>query len=156
MVDVELDTDQFAGLEYFFDDWSEAWRDEMGATLATAAEVLRGWLEDYTPRGKTGTTATSWRVIAFDRDNYEIMNTNEPIITFLTEGTRAHPIFAHPLSGWLHWTDDDGFDHFAHYVHHPGTAPIDIVGQALEAADSELNALWDAAEESADRDVGFD
>jgi hypothetical protein len=153
MVDIELDADEFAGLEFFFDKYGQVWMSEMSASLATAAEIIRGWLEDYTPR-RTGTTATSWRVIAFDRNDYDISNLNEPIITFLTEGTRPHRI---PTSGntLLHWTDNEGFDHFAMHVQHLGTEPIDIVGQALDAAEPELEELWDAADDAASRDMGF-
>ncbi len=117
---------------------------EINASLARAAEIIRGWLEDYTPR-RSGLTATSWRVIAFGRDDYEISNLNEPIITFITEGTRPHDIYGNPL----HWTDDLGADHFAMHVSHPGTQPVDIVGMALDAAEPELDALFDAAIDAA-------
>lgn len=150
MVDVDYDTDEVTGLNRFFTDYGAALGREFSAVGDTAAEILRGWLQDYTPR-RSGVTATSWQVIAFGRNDYEISNSNEPIITFITEGTRPHDIYGNPL----HWTDEDGFDHFATHVRHPGTEPVDIVGQALDAADPELEALWDAALDAADRDVGF-
>jgi hypothetical protein len=153
MVDIELDdSNGFTGLDRFLTNYGAALDREYSAAAGTAGEIVRGWLEDYTPR-RSGVTATSWRVIAFGRNDYEISNTNEPIITFLTEGTRGHDIYGHP---WLHWTDDDGFDHFAMHVWIPPREGIDIVGQALDAADPELDALWDAAEDAADRSVGFE
>lgn len=152
-MDVEFDTDEVDGLDRFFTDYGAALDREFSAVGDRAAEIIRGWLEDFTPR-RSGVTATSWRVIAFGRNDYEITNTNEPIITFITEGTQPHMIEA-GLGHYLHWTDDSGFDHFAQMVMHPGTEPVDIVGQALDAADPELEELWDAALDAADRDVGF-
>jgi hypothetical protein len=152
MVDVDFDPgESFEQMEYDELEFHERLQEELDIVLTQAAEIIRGWLQDYTPR-RTSLTATSWYVVAFDRNDYYITNTNEPIITFLTEGTRPHIIASHGGHP-LHWVDEEKGDMFALWVYHPGTEGIDIVGQALDAAEPELDQLWDMAIDAANRET---
>jgi hypothetical protein len=138
-------------MEYDEVRFNETLKDELDISMDKAAKIIQGWLSDFTPK-RTWKTATSWIVIPFDRDDYYITNTNEPIITFLTEDTKEHFIGAqhgHPL----HWEDDDHNQFFAWWVIHPGTTGQDIVGQALNAAEPELEMLWDMAIDAANRET---
>jgi len=114
----------------------------------TGAEILRQWLEDNTPQ-RTGLTSISWVVIPLDIGEYVITNTNDPIATFLSGGTAPHEIFGNPL----HWVDfETGEDRFATHVHHPGTAPLNLEERALQETEAEIDALWDAAIDAAERE----
>jgi hypothetical protein len=162
---VNVDVDDRALAEAELDDlaFSEALDSEVNAALGTAAEIIKQWLAFYTPggkdymgpmsrRGSTGLTAASWEVVAVDRDEYFITNTNEPIITYLIEGTAAHWIYP----AWaqaLHWVDESGVDHFSKGHEVSGIVGTDIEGLAMEAAQPELDELFNAAIDAAERDV---
>lgn len=116
--------------------------------MRAAAELLMEKLFEITPK-KSTLTATSWVVIPIDRGQYLIANTNDPIATFLSEGTAPHEIFGNPL----HWVDlETGEDRFAMHVHHPGTQPLYLEDSALLACEPEIQALEEAAIEAAERE----
>jgi hypothetical protein len=147
MVDIDFDSEEaFANMELEDLNFSTILDMEIYASLPYAADIILGHLIDYTPV-RTGLTAASWQVIAVDRDEYYITNTNEPIITFLIEGTAAHDIYPVQAS-MLHWEDDAG-EHFAHSVHVQGILPTPIEELALDASTEELDQLWSAVVDTA-------
>ena len=121
---------------------------QLDIAMHAAAELIRDKLEEITPKD-TGLTAISWVVVPIDRGVYVITNTNDPIATFLSEGTAPHEIFGNPL----HWVDlDTGEDRFAMHVHHPGTRALYLEDSAMLACEPEIQALEDAAMEAAERE----
>jgi hypothetical protein len=149
MVDVDFDPgDSFEQMEYDEVEFHERLQEEIDSSLDDAANIILKWLITFTPV-RTGTTAASWQVIAANRDDYYITNTNEPVISFLTEGTAPHgPVFAQAL----HWVDPDtGEDIFAKWVR--GIMPTPIEDMAMEEADPELEQLWDMAIDAANRET---
>jgi hypothetical protein len=150
MVEIDIQGEEEAYGELEDLDFSMRLDEQMGPALEQAANVIRQWLVYYTPT-RTGRTAASWSVIAVDRDDYYITNTNEPIITYLTEGTAPHYI-APVQAQALHWVEN-GQDYFSmgHMV--SGIVGVDIEEQALVASEPELDNLFDMAVDAATRDA---
>lgn len=153
MVEVTIDSDELDSGADELENYGASYAANLDEALSTASEIIRSWLVYFTPK-RTGLTAESWEVVAADRDDYYITNSNEPIISYLIEGTAAHDVF--PVNAEvLHWEDESG-EHFAMHTHPSGIVGTDIEGLALDASDSELEELWDMAEDAADRDGGFE
>ncbi len=154
MVDVTTDGEEtFSEGADGMEGWGGAFMNGFYEALNDAAQIIREQLYDATPK-RTGETAEAWYVVAADRDEYFITNDNNEIITYLTEGTSAHfvaPVWAQAL----HWTDEGG-EYFSagHMV--SGIVGIPIEEIALEAAEPELDMLWDQAEEQADETGEFE
>lgn len=152
IVNMDMDgEEEVANLELQDLRFTGALNDEVNASLPQASEIIRRWLQYFTPVGETEITAQSWIVVAVDRDEYFITNTNEPIITWIIEGTAEH--FVAPVTASaLHWTDFSG-EHFSkgHWVR--GIVGTDIEGLAMDAADPELETLWDMAVDAASREM---
>jgi hypothetical protein len=145
MVEMEIETDLdnlSGGLENF----SKNLPDKIEAAMEFAAERIKDILEEITTK-RTGFTAEAWTVIPVNPGEFVILNANEPVATFLSEGTAPHDIF--PLTGQaLHWTDETG-EHFAAYVHHPGTEGLQLEETALAMAEGYIDEVLDAAEDEA-------
>lgn len=136
----------FASMELEDLNFSGALMDEIYASLPYAADIILEKLVEFTPV-RTGLTAASWQVVAVDRGEYFITNSNEPVITFLTEGTAEHRV--EPVSAQaLHWTDDSG-EYFSKGHTVAGIVGTDIEGLAMNEAEPELDQLWDAAVDAA-------
>ena len=148
MVFIEIDDSDLEKEAQSMENLAERLPINLDIAMHAAADLIRDKLEEITPK-RTGLTAISWTVIPLDRGEYLITNTNDPIATFLSEGTAPHEIFGNPL----HWVDlDTGEDRFAMHVHHPGTQPLYLEDSAMLACEAEIQALEDAAIEAAERE----
>jgi hypothetical protein len=146
MVEIEIDSSEFDSLPEDLTNFSEILPEKTDLAMRLGAERVREILEEITPK-RTGFTASAWTVIAVDVGEFVILNANEPIATFLSEGTAPHDIF--PVSAQaLHWMDETG-EHFAAYVHHPGTEPLNLEETALAMAEPDVQQYLDEAEEEA-------
>lgn len=65
------------------------------------------------------------------------ISTNVEYAIPVHEGSGPHDIF--PVNAKaLHWVGDDGLDHYAKMVHHPGCPPNPFLSNALEETTSEI------------------
>ena len=146
MVDLSIESKEFDSLPDDLEDFADVLPEKTDLAMRLGAERVREILEEITPK-RTGFTAAAWTVIPVDVGQFVIINANEPIATFLSEGTAPHDIF--PVNAQaLHWTDESG-EHFAAYVHHPGTEPLNLEETALQMAEPDLEELLDNAENEA-------
>lgn len=155
---VEVETDAGPVFDIFADE-VDAVRERLGKVIdekmVDVVEKLRELLRDLTPK-RTGFTAESWTVLHVGEGEFFITNSNEPVITFLLEGTNPHDIPREPMppGRWLHWFDDFGGEHFAKQVHHPGTEAQPIIEEALAEIDDDIaEALATAVDEVWDQEV---
>jgi hypothetical protein len=105
--------------------------------------ILLDRLYDLTPQ-RTGETARSWEVFHSGAWQIFITNSNEPVATFLSEGTVGHwvePVVARAL----HWVEG-GIDFFSKGHMVTGIDPLFIEWNALESTREELIQLMDEAE----------
>jgi hypothetical protein len=151
MVEMEIDGDDIDDLRRDFENYTEKLPEELNIAMEACAERIKEILERITPKN-TGLTAISWTVIPMGMGEFVITNDNEPIATFLSEGTVAHRI---PSVGYakLHWVDEGGEDRFASWVWHPGTQPLYLEDSAMLEAEPFIEEMLDAAEDAAWREV---
>ena len=128
------------------DDYLDRFQTYVDDAMRQAAELVRDKLEEITPK-LTGFTAASWVVISVGWGEFYITNSNEPVATFLSEGTAPHDIY--PVSAEaLHWVDESG-EHFAKHVYHPGTEGLNLEETALAETSDDVDRLIAEAEERA-------
>lgn len=77
----------------------------------------------------TGRYAKAWRVKIVG-NAIQATNKYEDIINFLENGTKPH-IIRVKYAKALHWKDEDGRDHFAQQVMHPGTKAQPHIQEAV-------------------------
>lgn len=116
------------------------------AALDAYSPILLDALHDFTPQ-KTGETAQAWEVFHSGVWELFITNSNEPVATFLSQGTSAH--WVEPaIAKALHWVMD-GVHFFSKGHMVSGIEPMNIEERALEATREDLIALMDQAESDA-------
>ena len=151
-VEVEVESGDFDGLADQLDHYAEAFDRHLQEGLASVVDMLLQYLYDLTPK-MTRETASSWTVIPGDYGEWIISNSNEPIITYLTEGTEPHwvePVVAKAL----HWIDPaTGEDRFSMGHEVAGIYGVDIEGTALDAIDPFLEDVVETADELAAREA---
>jgi hypothetical protein len=128
----------------------EAYKDALNSRIQEALDkysiILLDRLADLTPIGETGETASSWEVFSSTWQIF-ITNSNEPVATFLSEGTVGHWI--EPVTAQaLHWTIG-GIDFFSKGHMVTGITPHFIEWNALQDTQDDLIALLDEAESEA-------
>jgi hypothetical protein len=148
MVEIEIEAHEFDELPDDLENWGNALMPNIYVAMDQLANELKEWLE-YLTWKDSGLTAASWVVIPIDIGQFFITNTNEPVITFITQGTAAHfvaPVFAEAL----HWVDETG-EHFSkgHWV--SGIVGEDFESEALEAMEDRIEELLQAAFDATDR-----
>jgi len=147
-VEVEIDSDEFDGLGDEFETYANAFEKYLQEGLASLVDMLLMFLYELTPK-MTGETAASWTVIPGEFGEWFITNSNEPIITYLTQGTLAHWV-APVAAKALHWVDPlTGEDRFSKGHEVSGIYGVDIEGTALDAIDPFLEDVVETAEELA-------
>lgn len=113
--------------------------------LDAYAVILLDRLADLTPIGETGETAQSWEVLHSGVWQLFITNSNQPISTFLSEGTMAH--WVEPVTAKaLHWIGPDGGSYFSKGHMVSGIKPLFIEWNALQQTSDELDELMAKAE----------
>lgn len=128
--------------------YQEALQGRIQEALDEYSVILLDMLYDLTPQ-QTGETARSWEVFHSGVWEMFITNANEPVATFLSEGTLAHwvePVVAKAL----HWVEG-GISFFSKGHMVTGITPMFIEERALAATNDDLIALIDKAE-----DLAFD
>lgn len=110
--------------------------------------ILLDRLADLTPIGETGETAQSWEVFHSGVWQLFITNSNQPISTFLSEGTMAH--WVEPVTAKaLHWIGPDGGSYFSKGHMVSGIKPLFIEWNALQQTSDALDELMEKAESQA-------
>lgn len=122
---------------------------EVDAGMEYVAERIRQTLYELTPK-RTGFTAEAWTVLHVGSGEFFITNANEPIITFLSEGTVEHEI-APVRARALHWVDEAGIDRFSMGHRVLGIEPLNLEERALEENADLIDQIIDAAEDAAFR-----
>lgn len=104
-------------------------RDTVGEGVEMGAEYARQ-LHTYRDRTQALTASIRGTMIGDDEGVIESML---PYASNVEEGTPEHEI--EPSTKLvLHWIDDDGEEHFARVVNHPGTKPMPFMQPAADAA----------------------
>jgi hypothetical protein len=127
--------------------YNEALKVRISEALDKYSVILLDRLADLTPIGETGETARSWEVFHSGVWEIFITNSNEPVSTFLSEGTIAHWV-APVTAQALHWTEG-GVDFFSKGHMVTGITPLFIEWNALRDTEDDLIALLDEAESEA-------
>jgi len=138
-------------VDELIDEYREKMLENLMDALDQYAVILLDRLADLTPIGETGETAQAWEVFYTEREIF-ITNANEPVATFLSEGTMGH--WVEPvLAKALHWIGPDGADWFSkgHMVR--GITPRFIEWNALQDTADDLDTLIDAALDDAFEEV---
>lgn len=107
-----------------------------------AAEVLQASLQAAAPK-RTGAYAAAIQAMALFASDELVVTADapEPLTTWITEGTRAHPI--DPVSALaLFWP---GAAHPVRHVDHPGTYPNQFYVGAMQATETQLATELPAA-----------
>jgi len=129
-----------------FEAYNEALKARIQEALDKYSVILLDRLADLTPV-ETGETARSWEVFHSSPWELFITNSNEPVATFLSEGTVAH--WVEPVNAKaLHWTVD-GVSFFSKGHMVTGITPHDIEWNALQDTQGDLNQLLEDAESEA-------
>lgn len=132
---------------------------ELDAALDYLADKIKEVLETTTwqlwPHG-SGLTASSWTVIPLGMGDFYITNSNEPTITYLTEGTAAHWI--QPVSAKaLRWYDEyTGQIHFSMGHQVRGIVGMDVEAIVMTTMDTYIDQVLDSCIDAADREFGFE
>lgn len=156
MVNIEID-DDFGDVDGALQRWGQKLFDNLDEGIAGLGEMIRQRLEDVTNEffpGGTGATAAAWTVISLGMGDFYITNSNEPVITFITQGTAAHWVFP-TVAKALHWIDESGRDRFSMGHEVRGIIGVDIEGIVMQEMDPFIENLMDAAIDAADREAGF-
>lgn len=130
-------------VDELIDEYREKMLDRISDALDQYSVILLDRLYDLT-RKDTGETAESWEVFHSDPMQIFITNSNEPVATFLSEGTMTH--WVEPvLAKALHWIGPDGASWFSkgHFV--TGITAHFIEWNALQDTADDLDTLIDAA-----------
>jgi hypothetical protein len=136
---------------------------EMDAAMEMIADEILKRLRQFTPVNERpgpasepqGTTRDSWTVLPVGRGEFFITNSNEPVITYITQGTAAHWVFP-TVAKTLHWIDDSGRDRFSKGHEVRGIIGIDIENLVMNEMDPYIESLMDMAIDAADREIGFE
>jgi hypothetical protein len=159
MVDMSFgdSEDVLDGLALNMEKYADNFPKQLDIAMAAAAELVRQKLVEITPK-RTGFTAEAWVVIPMGIGEFVITNSNEPIASFLSEGTSPHPI--DPVSARvLHWVsinaEGAAGDVFAMHVDHPGTQPLNLEDVAMLEVEPMIDDLIDAADDAAAREAGL-
>jgi hypothetical protein len=127
--------------------YSDALKTRIQEALDKYSIILLDRLADLTPIGETGETARSWEVFHSGVWELFITNSNEPVSTFLSEGTVGH--WVEPVNALaLHWTVG-GIDFFSKGHMVTGIKPLFIEWNALQDTQDDLLNLLDEAESQA-------
>jgi len=131
------------GVEKQMKDFDDALKETIQDALDDYCEVLLKKLYEVTPKD-TGETAASWEVIPVAMWDFFISNSNEPIATFLSEGTVDHWV-APVTAKALHWTVG-GVSYFSkgHMVR--GIQAMHLEQLAMDWTQPALEQLMDEAE----------
>ena len=153
MVNVAIDSSEFDSLPDDIEKYAAAFGPEVDAAMGGLAEMLRAKLEEITKK-RTGETAAAWTVVAAGVGEFIVTNSNEPVITYLTQGTAAH--FVRPVSAKaLHWVDESGVDRFSMGHEVRGIVGEDYEAEALDWLEPYIDQFLDAADDAAWRKAGL-
>ena len=131
--------------------YTETLKVRIDEALDDYAVILLDRLYDLTPK-ETGETAESWEVFHSNTWEIFITNSNEPVATFLSQGTIGHwvePVIAKALR----WIGPEGVAFFSKGHMVSGITPLFIEWNALESTREDLNQLLDQAEDLAFTDA---
>lgn len=104
-------------------------------TLVDIANEFINTIQFLSPRD-TGEYANSWAIQNIDSRSVTIGTPLEELAAYLEYGTSPHPIVGHRKV--LHWVGEDGLDHFAFYVRHPGFPAIPHIRPTINVLETKI------------------
>lgn len=111
----------------------------VGEAVDLGAEHARQ-LHSYRDRSEDGLTKSIRGFMVSDDEG--VIEATKPYASLVEDGTPEHEIL--PVHRKvLHWFDDDGEEHFAMAVDHPGTEPMPFIKPAAEGAEKYITKMVD-------------
>ena len=106
-------------------------------TLIEAANLFIDYIKELAPRSTSLQSQQTphlhydetWGIQQIDSRSVTIGTPEWRLALYLEYGTAPHPIVGHRKV--LHWVSDDGEDHFALYVRHPGFPAMPHIRPAI-------------------------